>query len=262
VWAKDGTHFGWVSAPDLCRNVKIALGLTYDIPTTTAAYWLQQEKIAYHACVEHPKTATPTHLPLIKRPINGLASLLLDWEDDKKLEEELCKAAEGDVHHNSMFTPDMRKKLKDDCNKLIGEVGFRPSLVLSMASCIYSELMGPDIPAWSPSLSWVYAFMHGDLNCSFRRATSSRPNFDTDAATDALHLRNCQNIAIKRADGWEDWQFMTTDQFGSHLYPQHRGVWTKRGTVDVYTENFEDKRQYTGNICGNGAGEVRFQWNE
>ena len=154
----------------------------------------------------------------------------------------------------------MYATLAAELKPFVGRTGFRPMYVAGVASCVYHEQMagGDDLPLlWQPSPAWVYKFMHDELNCSYRRATSSRPDVVHVAETDALHLRNMRRIAVLRGDGYEDWQFMTNDQFGAHLYPQHKGVWTEKGAADVYVDNFEEKRQYTGNICANGAGEVR-----
>jgi hypothetical protein len=192
------------------------------------------------------------------RPVNGVADLLHDWEEDKKIDAELRDAARKDEHLNSCFTSGMRETLIAEMAPLIGQTGFRPSFVASMAACVYVEAVGIEVASWHPSPSWTYKFMRDELGCAFRRGTTSRPDLEKIEETDALHMRNLQRIAILRADGFEDWQFMTNDQFGCHLFPQHRGVWAKKGSIDVFVENLEDKRQYTGNICSSGDGEVRF----
>ena len=200
---------------------------------------------------------TPEHIPLITMPKDGLSGLLASLEEDKRLEQEVLAAVARDADFNSVFTTGMRNTLVEELKPLIGQMGFRPSFISTMTACVYAEAMGNEVAHWFPSPAWVYNFMREELGCSFRRGTTSRPNHETIAETDALHLRNLQRIAILRADGWEDWQFMTNDQFGAHLFPQHRGVWAQKGTVDVFLENMEEKRQYTANICANGAGEVR-----
>jgi len=194
----------------------------------------------------------------MKMPSGGIAELLTIWEQDKEVAKIIDAVAAHESERNAVFTTDMREKLRAAMTPLIGLTGFTPNYVATAAACVYREVLGEDIAPWYPSTAWTYKFLHDDLHCTLRRATTSRPSIETIAETDLLHLRNLRRIAILRADrGYKDWQFMTNDQFGSYLFPQHRSVWTKKGVEDVYVENLEEKRQYTGNICANGAGEVR-----
>ena len=206
--------------------------------------------------------ASLKHAPLMKMPAGGLPELLNTWEQDKEVARIVDLVAEHEAERNSVFTSEMRAKLIAVTTPLIGLTGFTPSYVATSAACAYREVLGDQVAAWYPSTSWTYKFMHDELHCTLRRGTTSRPSIETIAETDRLHLRNLRRIAILRANGYADWQFMANDQFGSYLFPQHRSVWTRRGTEDVYVENLEEKRQYTGNICGNGAGEVSWAFSQ
>lgn len=191
-------------------------------------------------------------------PSGGLPELLAHYDEDKKIEDIVNAVARHESVRNSAFTAEMRQKLVTAAMPLKGMTGFTAEFVSTMAASVYLEVLGEDVAPWFPSTAWTYKFLHEDLHCSLRRGTSSRPNIEVIAETDALHLRNLRRIGLLRADcGYEDWQFMTNDQFGSHLFPQHRSVWTDTGAEDVFLEGFDDKRQYTGNICGCGDGHVR-----
>jgi hypothetical protein len=253
-FAPSGKHVSFATPTELAQRVKDKLELRTTVALATASDWLAKEKAAYNLALRGEQSMIQA---IVTKPKDGLAGLLFALREDESLEAVIKKELMKDTHRNSVFTPGMRAKLVDELKPLIGHTGFRPSFVANMASCVYLESLGGDVPPWHPSPSWVYDFMHEELGCAYRRATSSRPDIPHLAETNALQLLNEQRIAILRADGWRDFQFMTNDQFGAHLYPQHKSVWIETGSIDVFVDDFEDKRQYTGNVCGNGEGEVR-----
>jgi hypothetical protein len=67
-----------------------------------------------------------------------------------------------------------------------------------------------------------------------RRITGSRPKLENQELTDRLHQQNLQRIAILRSQGWRDWQFLTSDQFGSHIFPHSATAFDYKGATHDY----------------------------
>jgi hypothetical protein len=114
----------------------------------------------------------------------------------------------------------MREALVEALRPFIGETGFRPEFVATMASSLYGQFKIDDldhfVPSWRPSPAWTYKFMRDELGCSFRRGTISRPNLEVIDEMTEHHQLNLRRCALIRADfGYQHWQFMTNDQFGS-----------------------------------------------
>lgn len=77
------------------------------------------------------------------------------------------------------------------------------------------------------------------------------------AEQERLHQLNLERLAVLRADhGLKDKFIIGLDEFALHMFPEEKKRWVKKGAKKTNSAIKEDKRQFTGNIIHNAAGEV------
>ena len=161
----------------------------------------------------------------------------------------------------SVFGPHLYPALKAHCGEMVNLTGFGPELVARFASDIYDGDLhieeGEAADVWVPSSRWCYWFMHVHLGLVPRRITSHDTASPEQVALQTrLHAYNEDTIAIARHEGIPLWAILGSDEFGMHMFPYDRVKWEKKGALRVSSDLPEDKRQYTGDIVVNAAGEI------
>ena len=101
--------------------------------------------------------------------------------------------------------------------------------------------------------------MHKKMDLVIRRITSSDTVSPEEAAAqERLHLTNVQTITIALNEGLPMKFISSSDEFGMLLFPRGLYKWEKSGAIQVKADIQEDKRQYTGDVVHNMAGEIIF----
>jgi hypothetical protein len=141
---------------------------------------------------------------------------------------------------------------------MVDIAGFGVDLVAAFASELYhDDLCEADVEMWYPSVQWCCWFMHEKLGLVPRRITShDTASLAQVAIQERLHALNVDFIEIARHEGLLDKFIMGSDEFGQHLFPYNKVKWDKKGVKHVSSDLPEDKRQYTGDVVHNMAGQV------
>ncbi|ORY15920.1 hypothetical protein BCR33DRAFT_673482, partial [Rhizoclosmatium globosum] len=89
-----------------------------------------------------------------------------------------------------------------------------------------------------------------------RRLTGSQLTPVQIAEQERLHNIVLENLAVLIADGMPLEYLIGLDEFGAHLFPQGAWKWERKGAQHVESLVKRDKRQYTGDLVINAAGEI------
>ena len=244
VWASDGSHVGWRTTKDLVELAHTQLGDT--VAYSSAARWLAAEKQRYAAgggVREKPNLAA-----LIKAATAQAASGAQPAEDFLVTVEP----------PQAVFGAHLYPALQTRCESMVDIAGFGVDLVAAFASELYhDDLCEADVEMWYPSVQWCCWFMHEKLGLVPRRITShDTASLAQVAIQERLHALNVDFIEIARHEGLLDKYIMGSDEFGQHLFPYNKVKWDKKGVKHVSSDLPEDKRQYTGDVVHNMAGQV------
>jgi hypothetical protein len=145
------------------------------------------------------------------------------------------------------------------CSDMIDVAGCGVDVVAAFASTVYHESLGATAEelVWVPSPRWCYWFLHEHLKLVPRRITSHGTASAEQVEMQArLHALNVEYIALARAGGLPDKYIIGSDEFGHHLFPFNKVKWEKKGVQHVTSDLPDDKRQYTGDIVHNAAGDI------
>ena len=243
IWAADGSHAGWRSVEDLVVKARVDLGRI--VASSTMARWLKREKDEYGA-----------GRGLRQRP--DLAALIMNMKG------AAVSVAEDVIVKDmpqSAFGAHLIPQLIAQCNEMVDIAGFGVKVVAAFASDIYHDSLaigeGEPADVWVPSDEWCYWFMHAHLGLVPRRITShDTASPEQIALQQRLHELNVETIAIARHEGLPDWAILGSDEFGMHIFPYDKVKWERKGAQRVASDLPEDKRQYTGDVVHNSAGEV------
>ena len=241
VWARDGSHVDWRSVADL-QN-KLDEGLNHRVPASTAARWLKAERDRYAAGGG-------------VRTKPDLAELLKKTKAAKQPEAEDLPVTEEPPQ--TCFPHHLYAELEMRCNELVDVAGFGPDLVVALASQVYHEnLAEPDGTVWNVSLEWAYWFMRKELGLVVRRIGShDTASPEQVEQQQRLHELNVEYVAIALTEGLPAKYVLMSDEFGMFLFPTGDYKWEKKGVKHVSSDLPEDKRQYTGDVVHNAAGEI------
>ena len=258
AWAGDGTALALHPAKRIGVDVKAVLQLPALPPTTTAAYWRQQEYYARNRMMDPVTGRIPPHMPMLRRPVAGLAGLLTEYTDSVKEEAQWQKDNKEALEKDeAKLTPGMRAEIKKQLTRLQRTPGFGAWLVTCVASEVYRDSMGAELEeVWVPSPAWAYFFLKKDMGLVLRRVTGSRPTPREMEETNRLHLNNLQRVAECRSEGFQDWQFIMCDEFGQLMWPSSNYMWDVEGAANSQVNVAQDKRQFTCNLAGCGDGSV------
>lgn len=158
VWARDGTHAGWITVAQLVSTANDVLGHTVRI--STAARWLAAEKKRYEE--GQGVRVKPNLATMIKE--------LQPREGRGGVAEDLIITSEP---AQTVFRAELIGRLVERCIPLIDIAGFGADLVSALAQEVYHESLGDaETVIWIPSLRWCYWFMHEKLSLVPRRITS------------------------------------------------------------------------------------------
>jgi hypothetical protein len=158
----------------------------------------------------------------------------------------------------TVFGSELLPALVERCNSVIDVAGFGADLVAAFAVELYHASVDEAVDVlWVPSPQWCYWFMHKHLGLVPRRITNHSTASPAQVGLQArLHALNVEHIAIARHEGLPDKYIMGSDEFGHHLFPFNKVKWEKKGAQHVSSDLPEDKRQYTGDIVHNAAGQI------
>lgn len=243
IWAADGSHAGWRSVDFLVMKARVDLGRV--VASSTMARWLKREKDEYDA-----------GRGLRQRP--DLAALIMKM---KGAAESVAEDVIVKDMPQSAFGAHLFPQLIAQCNEMVDIAGFGVHVVAAFASDIYHDSLaigeGEPADVWVPSDEWCYWFMHAHLNLVPRRITShDTASPEQVALQQRLHDVNVETIAIARHEGLPDWAILGSDEFGMHIFPYDKVKWERKGAQRVASDLPEDKRQYTGDIVHNSAGDI------
>jgi hypothetical protein len=254
-WAAvSGDHADFVTATEL--GLSLEERFQRKVPMTTLCSWLEKEKTAYLSW-KNKKYKEGDLKPVTSKgegllPRLALVSKIED--EEKKLAARLRNERE---HASSKFTRAMREKLKLECAALKDVPGFCTAAVQIIAADIYGQNIGELVGVpWIPSDGWVLEFLRNDMNLTLRRVTGSRPKVENMELTDKLHQFNIEEVAYYKSLGFEDWQFVSNDEFAVKFFPTPAYKYAEKGEQHVYGITGEDKRQCTANCALLGNGEL------
>jgi hypothetical protein len=71
-----------------------------------------------------------------------------------------------------------------------------------------------------------------------------------------LHQLNLEYVAIRLHQGLPKKYFLMSDEYGQFLFPSGNVILVKKGITRPTSDMKEDKRQFTGDTCHNGDGQV------
>jgi hypothetical protein len=246
VWDKKGNHMGWRTPTEFSKHMSDFVG--YSIPKQTASNWLKKERKLYE---DGQGMRCQGDLKQMQRETE------LAREEMKQLREGKEPAC---LHQGRPFTflPAWYDELAKKCTDILDDVmGFGPHMVGAFATEIYRKQMAvSEGEAWQPSYEWCLWFMVKKLKLVPRRTSGSRVQPDAQEKQEALHKLTVQRIAVHLSEGLNPKYIIGADEFGSHLFPQETWRWSKKGSTNVTSAVKEDKRQYTGDIAHNGAGQI------
>jgi hypothetical protein len=246
VWAADGTHAGWRTTVQLVAQLHEQL--YHAVPPSTAARWLAAEKARYEQGKGVRKK--PDLVELIKA-----ATATATAQRSGAVAEDLLVEVEPP---QTVFGSELLPALVERCNSVIDVAGFGADLVAAFAVELYHASVDEAVDVlWVPSPQWCYWFMHKHLGLVPRRITNHSTASPAQVGLQArLHALNVEHIAIARHEGLPDKYIMGSDEFGHHLFPFNKVKWEKKGAQHVSSDLPEDKRQYTGDIVHNAAGQI------
>ena len=78
----------------------------------------------------------------------------------------------------------------------------------------------------------------------------------TEKQTKLLDILLDTLLAVDLAEGVLPELIVGSDEYGQYLFPQSEYAWEKAGSVEVLVDVHDDKRQFTGNVLHNAAGEL------
>ena len=255
TWTVNGEHAGWRSVE--AWRTKIHADLGHEVSRATAYRYFEREKALFDKDVSKGWTESGPQ-GLRRKP--DVISLVNDIDRARKEAKAMTVSDEPVcVTDDRRFTflPSWHEKLAKRCNELQDVMGFGVAIVQAFASEIYSEeLLVPLTQAWIPSLEWCYWFLDKKLGLVKRRVTGSKASPEQQEIQQRLHLLNLQRLAILLHDGLNPKYIIGADEFGCHFFPHGNWKWEKKGAQHVTTSLKEDKRQYTGDIAHNAAGDI------
>ena len=240
-WAVDGSHVGWHTAAYLVEFLERSLNHT--VPPSNASRWLAKEKELFAAGKGTRKK------PDLAGLLRGVKAAVASPEEDMLITVEPAQ---------TVFTEQMKDILVQRCQELVDIDGFGPELVAALASEVYHDTLHVDPGSvWEPSPSWCYWFMHKRMGLVVRHITSH------DAASpeeveqqQRLHQLNVEFLGIALDQGLARKFIMGSDEFGMYFFPAGNWKWEKKGAKQVSTDVPDDKRQYTGDVVVNAAGDI------
>ena len=77
----------------------------------------------------------------------------------------------------------------------------------------------------------------------------------TEKQTALLHIL-LDTLAVDFAEGVLPELIVGSDEYGQYLFPQSEYAWDETGSVEILVDVHDDKRQFTGNVLHNAAGEL------
>ena len=251
-WAVTGDHADFVTASEL--GIRINKRFQKITALTTLCTWLDKEKKAYLSWQN--KTHKEGDLkPITSRGAGLLPMLALIGKMDDEENMLAAKLRKEREHSISNFTLAMRAELKLECTALKDVPGFCTQAVQIIAADVYDRSFGSIVGvSWIPSEGWVLDFLRTDMNFTLRRITGSRPKVENMELTNKLHEINIEEVAYYKSLGFEDWQFVTNDEFGLKFFPTPDYKMAVKGEQHVYGITGDDKRQCTGNCALLGDG--------
>ena len=255
TWTVNGAHAGWRNVEEWRTKVRADLG--HEVSRATAYRYFEREKALFDKDVLQGWTESG---PQALRRKPDVIALVNDIDRARKEAKAMTVPDEPacvSVDRKFTFLPSWHAKLAKRCNELQDVMGFGVSIVQAFASEIYSEeLLVPIAEAWVPSLEWCYWFLDKKLGLVKRRVTGSKASPEQQEIQQRLHLLNLQRLAILLHDGLNPKYIIGADEFGCHFFPHGNWKWEKKGAQHVTTSLKEDKRQYTGDIAHNAAGDI------
>jgi hypothetical protein len=155
-----------------------------------------------------------------------------------------------------VFSPTWYEKLKQSLLEHQNTVGFGPLIVQSEARRISGESTA-GIEEFIPSEQWCRWFLRIQMGFVVRRKTSHRYTPQQEEKQRQIHQRNLERLALLKATkGLLDADIIGADEVGCFFFPNENEIWVKRGSKEVCSSVKDDKRQFTGNIICNAAGDI------
>jgi hypothetical protein len=238
-------------------------------PSTRTAYrWKKKEQTAFDRAAKDDGSRflcegkwINDYYPI--RSQREIAGLVVRLNADRAKSMETFPTVEPKLHNKRgasfKIDPLWYPTIKEECAEAEDTPGFGPEMVRAIAALVVVEKMAlpvEDAGVWMPAKDWAYWFLRHELGYVLRRASGTPVSPEAASKQDALHKMTLQRLALRLDAGLKEEFVIGSDEFGLHLFPVSDYVWKKRGTKHVASALKEDKRQYTGDIAHNMAGQV------